>query len=169
MIFLSGIHGAGKSYLCNDLNKYNISTYSASHLIAEYKKETYTPIKLTNDIDGNPYALIKAINSLNDVNQYVLDGHLCLLNGETKISRINSDVIIQLNPQMILNKVSDPSEIFKRLKQRDNKKYNINFLESFQNEEIQYARELSEILKIKLLTIDDDFKIDEIVKIIRRV
>lgn len=70
---------------------------------------------------------------------------------------------------MILNKVSDPSEIFKRLKQRDNKKYNINFLESFQNEEIQYARELSEILKIKLLTIDDDFKIDEIVKIIRRV
>lgn len=103
------------------------------------------------------------------MNQYVLDGHLCLLNGETKISRINSDVIIQLNPQMILNKVSDPSEIFKRLKQRDNKKYNINFLESFQNEEIQYARELSEILKIKLLTIDDDFKIDEIVKIIRRV
>ena len=39
----------------------------------------------------------------------------------------------------------------------------------FQNEEIQYARELSGILKIKLLTIDDDFKIDEIVKIIRRV
>ena len=65
--------------------------------------------------------------------------------------------------------MSDPSEIFKRLKQRDNKKYNINFLESFQNEEIQYARELSGILKIKLLTIDDDFKIDEIVKIIRRV
>ena len=169
MIFLSGIHGAGKSYLCNSLNKYNIPTYSASHLIAEYKKEKYTTNKLINDIDGNQYTLIKAINSLNDVNQYVLDGHLCLLNGETKICRINSYVIIQLNPQIILTKVSVPSEIFKRLKQRDNKKYNINFLESFQNEEIQYARELSEFLKIKFLTIDDDIKIEEIVKIIRRV
>ena len=65
--------------------------------------------------------------------------------------------------------MSDPNEIFKRLKRRDNQKYNIDFLKSFQYEEIQYAKELSEMLKIRLMTIDDDFKIDEIVEIIRRV
>lgn len=55
--------------------------------------------------------------------------------------------------------MSDPNEIFKRLKHRDNQKYNIDFLKSFQYEEIQYAKELSEMLKIKLLTIDDDLKL----------
>lgn len=109
------------------------------------------------------------MNSLNDGNPYIWDGHLCLLNGDGEICRINSDVIIKLNPKIIITKVSDPNEIFKRLKDRDNQKYNIDFLKSFQYEEIQYAKELSKMLKIKFLTIDDDFKIDEIVEIIRRV
>lgn len=53
MIFLSGIHGSGKSYLCKELNKYNIPTCSASHLIAKYKKEAYSSNKLINNIDDN--------------------------------------------------------------------------------------------------------------------
>ena len=169
MIFLSGIHGSGKSYLCKELNKYNIPTCSASHLVAKYKKEAYSSNKLINNIDDNQCVLIKAMNSLNDGNPYILDGHLCLLNGDGEICRINSDVIIKLNPKIIITKVSDPNEIFKRLKHRDNQKYNIDFLKSFQYEEIQYAKELSKMLKIKFLTIDDDFNIDEIVEIIRRV
>ena len=98
MVFHSGIHGAGKSYLCKKLNKYNIPTYSAGHLIAEYKKEAYSSNKLINNIDDNQCVLIKAMNSLNDRNPYILDGHLCLLNEYGEICRINSDVIIQLNP-----------------------------------------------------------------------
>ena len=134
MIFLSGIHGSGKSYLCKELNKYNIPTCSASHLVAKYKKEAYSSNKLINNIDDNQCVLIKAMNSLNDGNPYIWDGHLCLLNGDGEICRINSDVIIKLNPKIIITKVSDPNEIFKRLKDRDNQKYNIYFLKSFQYE-----------------------------------
>lgn len=80
MIFLSGIHGSGKSYLCKELNKYNIPTCSASHLIAKYKKEAYSSNKLTNNIDDNQCVLIKAMNSLNDGNHiFWMDICVCLM------------------------------------------------------------------------------------------
>lgn len=169
MVLLNGIHGSGKSFLCDKLTTYGIPIYSASHLIAEYKNESYTSNKFINHIEDNQLSLIEMVNKLECDEPYVLDGHLCLLDGNGEICRINREVIIQLNPKIIITKVSDPNEIFKRLKHRDKQKYNIDFLKSFQYEEIQYAKELSEMLKIKLMTIDDDFKIDEIVEIIRRV
>ena len=40
MIFISGIHGVGKSHFCNQVEEeLNIVTYSASKLIAEKKKQ----------------------------------------------------------------------------------------------------------------------------------
>lgn len=52
---------------------------------------------------------------------------------------------------------------------RDNQKYNIDFLKSFQYEEIQYAKELSKMLKIIPERSMMILKLMEIVEIIRRV
>lgn len=42
MIFISGIHGVGKSYFCNKVKSLlNVDTYSSSKLIAECKKEGF--------------------------------------------------------------------------------------------------------------------------------
>ena len=170
MIFINGIHGSGKSYLCEKIKAdCNIPIYTASQLISEYKNELYNSNKFVDHIDDNQHALIEKVKSIGINTQFILDGHLCLLNNQGEICRINENVIIQLNPTLILTKISDIHKICERLKNRDNKNYEVEFLEKFQNDEIEYAKELSLKLKIKQLTINDDFDEEKIIEIIRSV
>lgn len=47
MIFVSGIHGAGKTYFCNIIKeKLGIKNYSASQLIAERRKKIFQQINM---------------------------------------------------------------------------------------------------------------------------
>lgn len=46
MIFISGIHGVGKSYFCNQVKKLTgIATYTASELISSEKNELFSANK----------------------------------------------------------------------------------------------------------------------------
>ena len=54
MIFISGVHGVGKTYFCNKVSQeLGIKTYSASMLITEKKKKDFSADKLIPDIDVN--------------------------------------------------------------------------------------------------------------------
>ncbi len=54
MIFVSGVHGVGKSCFCNLAKEsVGIETYSASALIATKKRSGSTKNKLIPDIDEN--------------------------------------------------------------------------------------------------------------------
>lgn len=54
MIFVSGVHGVGKSYFCNLVKESTgIETYSASTLIAAKKQSEFSKHKLIPDIDDN--------------------------------------------------------------------------------------------------------------------
>ena len=47
MVFVSGVHGVGKSYFCDILKKrLNISSHTASSLITERKKPDSRPISM---------------------------------------------------------------------------------------------------------------------------
>lgn len=170
MIIINGIHESGKSYLCEKLKKsHNIPIYAASQLISEYKNALYNANKFVDYIDDNQYALVEMVKSIGINKHFILDGHLCLLNYKGEICRINDKVIIQLNPSLILTKISDAHIICERLKIRDSQNYEIDFLEKFQNEEINYAKELASKLKIKQLTVNDDTDEEKIIEIIRSV
>lgn len=48
MIFVSGIHGVGKTYFCNLVKKkLGIKNYSASQLIAERRKKLFWQINMS--------------------------------------------------------------------------------------------------------------------------
>lgn len=54
MIFVSGIHGVGKTYFCNLIKeKLGIESYSASHLIADRRNKGFSADKCVSDIDDN--------------------------------------------------------------------------------------------------------------------
>ena len=54
MIFISGIHGVGKSYFCDKVKaELGIDTFSASKLISERKNTGFSSNKLIPDIDEN--------------------------------------------------------------------------------------------------------------------
>ena len=65
MIFISGVHGVGKSYFCNLLKeRLGISAYTASQLIAEAKQSGFSPDKKIADINQNQLYLLEAVDNL---------------------------------------------------------------------------------------------------------
>ncbi len=152
MIFISGVHGVGKSYFCNKMkNQLGIETFSASKLISERKHTNFQTNKLIPDIDENQQYLLIAVQELNSINRnYLLDGHMCLLNERCEITRIPEDTFIALQPQAIILLIDEPEIIAERRKSRDGVDHNINQIKEFQNEEIVYAKETSSKLGIPL-------------------
>ncbi len=152
MIFISGVHGVGKSYFCEVVRTtLGFNTHSASALIAERKKTGFSSDKLIPDIDINQQYLLAAIQELNLVSPwYLLDGHFCLLDVHSKITRIPTETFTALNPDAIVLLTEKPSLIAQRRKERDRIEHNERDISRFQNEEITYSKEIAERLGIPL-------------------
>lgn len=168
MIFLGGIHGSGKSYLCSEIYE-NTKTpfYTASELISNFKKTSFRSSKLTKNIDDNQQILVKCVEQISDP-QFILDGHLCLLNETKQICKINKNIIQRLKPSLILIKTSSPDVIQRRLMERDNQDYHTDFINKFQNSELNYAKELASNLTVPMIEITDSSSLEQVYEIIRR-
>ncbi len=127
IVFIGGIHGVGKGYICNQISlNYNVKHYSASEIIkwSEISKPT---IKTVKDIDYTQKRLIDGLTEImiND-EKYLLDGHFCLLNSEKEPERVNFNTFEQLNPFVIAVVIEDIGIILNRLSKRDDTAYRIN-------------------------------------------
>lgn len=152
MIFISGIHGVGKTYFCNMVkDQLNIKSYSASQLISEKKHSGFSKDKFIPDIDENQQYLLAAISDLRkSETNFILDGHFCLLNGEGIVTRIPLETFTALKPDAIILLTEDPAIISERRKSRDNIDEPTGEIENFQNEEKKYAEEVSKLIGAKL-------------------
>jgi len=164
MIFVGGIHGVGKSYFCERItNKTGLQAYSASKLIAELKNEQFKSDKLIADIGGNQNYLLDAVNRIPE-KEFILDGHFCLLNSSGELERIPLDTFKKLPIKAIMVIYDDVSKIVARLNARDGMKHNEANFEKFQNEELSYAEEISELLNLPFERIHCECYIDDAVK-----
>lgn len=145
MIFISGVHGVGKSYFCDMVKReVAINTYSASTLITEKKKSGFSSDKLIPDIDDNQQYLLDAVDELrSSEGDFILDGHFCLLNAEGKVTRIPANTFTTLKPEVIILLTEDPSVIASRRKERDGRDVSVQGIEEFQTEEKKYALEIA--------------------------
>jgi adenylate kinase len=152
MLFISGIHGVGKSYFCDKVKAdLGIATFSASRLISERKHAGFSSDKLIPDINKNQPYLLAAVQELNATDpNYLLDGHFCLLNGEGKVTRIPKETFAVLKPDAIVLLTEKPDVIAVRRKQRDNIDHNVDKIKRFQDEEAAYAAEVAETLGIPI-------------------
>jgi adenylate kinase len=152
MIFLSGVHGVGKSYFCQRVNvELGIVTHSASKLIANRKNVNFANDKLIPDIDNNQQYLLAAVNDLNfSSTKYILDGHFCLLNSDGNVSRIPTETFIALHPEAIILLTETPEIIAERRGQRDGIIPDVSAIQHFQDEEMYYANEIAEVLGVPI-------------------
>lgn len=150
--FIGGIHGAGKSTICNNLcESFKINYLSASKVIKwaelndDLKNKKVTDIPLTQNL------LIEGLKkSVLGKEYYLLDGHYCLLNKDSKITKIPFETFEAINPFLLLLITDDINEIKSRLELRDKKTYEYSLLEDMQNSELAYAKELSYKLGVEL-------------------
>lgn len=153
IIFIAGVHGVGKTTLCNDLaDKFNIKHFSASDLIRTEKEEEHLRNKQVENIDINQDYLIIAINKyFNSATWYLLDGHFYLLNKDNEITQIPYSIYEGIAPSAILVLVDKAENIYARLKSRDSIRYDLALLRSFQEQEIVYAEYIRDKLGVPYL------------------
>ena len=152
MIFISGVHGVGKTFFCDRVREATgIESYSASKLITQKKHSEFAKDKLIPDIDENQQYLIHAVNELKaSVKNFILDGHFCLLNATGEITRIPYDTFTTLNPDTIVLLMEQSEVITARRKERDGIEASVQEIEKFQQEECAYAKEVADALGAKL-------------------
>ena len=170
MIFISGVHGVGKSYFCSLLKeRLGISAYTASQLIAEAKQSGFSPDKKIADIDQNQLYLLEAVDSLrNKGKEFLLDGHFCLLNADGEITRIPENTFTRLNPDAIVLLTEDPDIIAQRRFERDQVEHKPHDIARFQDAEIEYASEVAARLGVPLKVSRGRKDVDDTIDFISR-
>ncbi|WP_187647750.1 ATP-binding protein [Nitrosophilus labii] len=154
VVFVGGIHGVGKTTFCNKLTEiYNgsLKHLSASEIIKKYKNYAFKEFehKKVKDIDINQKLLIEGLKKEREKDNILLDGHFVLLDEKGNIKRIGIETYMALQVNGIILLLDKPKEIIKRLNIRaPNHSFTINLLETMQDEELSWAKEVAKILKL---------------------
>lgn len=152
IIFIGGIHGVGKSTICQQIcTAINIEHLCASDVIKWGSSTCETSDKRVMDIQQTQDKLVAGLKDIVMKDKYyLLDGHYCLINTNDTISQIPQKTFKDIQPILLVVVTADISEIKNRLEARDARLYDYKLLEAMQNRELEYARNLSRILHIPL-------------------
>lgn len=150
IIFVGGIHGVGKTTLCRKMAEcISLKHYSASELISNLKAENISKDKKVRDVRENQNTLLESIDRyINNRENYLLDGHFCLLDNDENVTEVPFDTFKLLGLKAIVVLVDRESRILKRLEDRDSRRYSINLIKEFQEKEIKYAKEVAKRIGI---------------------
>ncbi|WP_264647975.1 ATP-binding protein [Bacillus thuringiensis] len=168
-IFLSGIHGVGKSTLVTKLQKeIEIKSFSVSDLIRKAGNNINISDKNTNGISRNQELWKTELNKIEqDGFILLLDGHFCLLDSDSNVTMLPFSTFEDTNMIKIILIKNKPQVIRERLLKRDNNEYSIDLLEEFQNSEIRQAIKYSEERHIELFIYDETEPFQELINFVR--
>jgi adenylate kinase len=154
VFFIGGIHGVGKGTICKKIiDNHELFHITASEVL-KWEEISTLENKLVQDFKFTQNRLITNLSKMIDeTKNYLLDGHYCLLNSINKPERINKETFAELNPRVFIIVIDEIGKIKSRLELRDNKEYDFNILQEFQNMEFEYAKSLSTELKIPLVVL----------------
>jgi len=157
MVFLGGIHGVGKSTICNEIFEgVGYQCVSASSLISAYGRKTDLN-KRVDHIEDNQLVLLEALNKAKAKNwRLLLDGHFTLINGQGEVEPIDVEVFRAMRPNQLILIKGKPDEIAERLQSRDKKSWSKSFLSKFQKAEEAHARYVAKSIGVPLRIISND-------------
>jgi adenylate kinase len=168
LIFVGGIHGVGKTTICQKaFAPLGYCCMTASLLISAYGRSTDNDKRVDN-VSGNQTALIEqlAIEKMKHC-RIVLDGHFTLITSQGQIEPIDLSVFEEMNPTQLILIKGDPKETAGRLAVRDGKKWNQKFVTAFQKAEEKHARYVSITTGIPLQIIDNTIGFAKLAKSVR--
>lgn len=157
--FIGGIHGSGKGTSSKEIYTDTELIYLEASKVLKWENFSNQQNKKVSDIEFTQNRLLLNLSQIiKPEKSYLLDGHYCLINEHNEIERIEINTFEKINPKSLSIKIDEPVEIRKRLQLRDGKVYDLDFIFHFQNEELKYAKLLSENLKKTLFILNDDLK-----------
>ncbi|WP_280559018.1 ATP-binding protein [Priestia megaterium] len=167
-IFLSGIHGVGKSTLATELkSSINIKSISVSDLIRQAGKTLDSSTKNTGGISKNQELWKNELNNLDlGISKLLLDGHFCLLDVDNNITPLPFTTFKDTGMTKIIFMKNKPDVIKDRLLKRDKKDYSIELLKELQDCELQQAMKYSTENEISLYVYDESQPLSELLDFI---
>ncbi|TLS69924.1 AAA family ATPase [Photobacterium damselae subsp. damselae] len=167
-IFISGIHGVGKTTLCNKItNHLGFRHYSCSDLIKQNSDYVETSKKIDN-ASRNQEVLLKAIENIKD-KVYLLDGHFCLIDKLENVIQLDQSVFKSIAPKAIVNICCDTSIIRERLINRDGKALSLTKLNELQSAEKTVSAEVAETLNIPYFVYTSSEPVDELITLLKQI
>lgn len=169
IIFISGIHGTGKTTIGQNLSyKLGIEFTSASYIIKSFSGQNWSKQKQVSNISINQDTLREGIRKcFSESKVIILDGHFALLNNISKISNIPEETFAQLDIVLIITCTLDVHLIKNRLFERDKTNFELDLLAEFQNAEIIQANKIAEKLRVPLIYFDTNH--DDVDSIISKI
>ncbi|MGD8115221.1 ATP-binding protein [Vibrio sp. TRT 29B02] len=161
IIFVSGVHGVGKSTLCGKLSeKFGWAHYSCSDLIKE-NSDYVESSKLVSTADKNQQALLRGISRLTE-EVVLLDGHFCLLDKDEQVIELPFEVFDAISPSAILLATCDEETIHQRLELRGGHVFALGKIVELQQHEVKRSKLYSESTSCRLLEYRSPEPIDEL-------
>jgi adenylate kinase len=166
IIFIAGVHGVGKSYLCSRIeDALGLPVFSASKIIKETKKTEVDFNKNVIDAEENQNYLITELRNLNPNSKtIILDGHFCLISNNRVVS-ISTQVFEKLPLKAIFVLYDSPEKIYQKLQERDSKPLSIDIISRLQEKEINHAEITAKYIKIFFEKVHSDSMLNVISKI----
>jgi adenylate kinase len=152
VFFVGGVHGAGKSTLCQQLSGPLEARHVTASELIRYVPEPDDPTRrAVADVKGNQGRLIAALEALrqNDID-LILDGHFCVLDQDGRIVPIPLETFKEIDPVALLLVEARPVEIRARLAKRGAKPYEVDLITELLTEERYHAQRTSSTLNIPL-------------------
>ena len=121
-VFVAGVHGVGKSFLCQQYaNDFAVTYESASELIRKERAQAdWSTDKKAGNIDGNQIALRTAVQRIITAGQsLLLDGHFVLINDKSEFVALESSVFQNIGITGVVILEADTEVIASRLAARD--------------------------------------------------
>ena len=155
IILITGIHGVGKSYLCDKIKAMSdIPVYTASTLIKMHGVESDRQKRVENAHDNQNLLKFSIENYIVD-DFFILDGHTCLLDKNSAIEDI-SPSLEDLNIIGVISVVDKILSIQEKLKLRDDLKLDIEFLKEFQARDSKSACDYARKKNIPFIQVESD-------------
>lgn len=156
LIFISGVHGVGKTTMCESyVSRFGSTHKSASSLIKQAKADAFNnSTKKVKDIAGNQELLLNEIEKIrNQDNCLLLDGHFTILNADNQSTEIDISVFQKMDIDAIVIVHDEASKIANRVSGRDNFKVNECEIDNQQILEVGHAKKVAGILGIPFVVI----------------
>lgn len=161
IIFVSGIHGVGKTTFAKKLSGILGDVYySSSDLIKRQNSALDFPDKKVSDVDKNQDILIQGINNFVSETNFILDGHFVLLGSDGQPIDIPEKTFVDLSPKQLILLSLDVDTIYERLKFRGNI-ISQETLGQLQNKEVAQCYYISKILDVNVVHLKTELEVKD--------